>query len=272
LLAEPEASKPAPRNTKSLGKVATDGRKKSPKEGKKRPAPAPKEKPTQNRSSSAAEKERVRKTYELPGQTRDTPVEEDPLRKFYTSLLDQVPESEMARRWCATHGLLSREAAEAWVEEQARKKGAKSPAKQRRPSSAATTEAARKRKNISDDDENDFKSTVKKPKSKRNAGAAPAAVSKSAKKASERSAAENGRKKDTIPDDESSESDEEIMPQAKKRAAVPPAAVPKAVANGSGSKVPPGRVNRDVAFADGGLDGTDSDDDVPLLQRKKTAA
>lgn len=53
----------------------------------------------------------------------------DPLRRFYTSLLQQNPESEMARRWCAIHGLLERDDAEEWVAEQARKKGRASPTK-----------------------------------------------------------------------------------------------------------------------------------------------
>ena len=43
----------------------------------------------------------------------------DALRRFYTSLKEQRPGSEMATRWCAQHGLLPREEAEAWVVEQA---------------------------------------------------------------------------------------------------------------------------------------------------------
>jgi hypothetical protein len=54
-----------------------------------------------------------------PAQTKDTPDESDPLRRFYTTLLAQVPASEMARRWCAQFGLLPRADAEKWVLEQA---------------------------------------------------------------------------------------------------------------------------------------------------------
>ena len=43
----------------------------------------------------------------------------DALRRFYTSLKEQRSGSEMATRWCAQHGLLPREEAEAWVVEQA---------------------------------------------------------------------------------------------------------------------------------------------------------
>jgi hypothetical protein len=39
------------------------------------------------------------------GQTKPTPGDRDPLRKFYTSLLEQKPDSEMAIKWCTDHGL-----------------------------------------------------------------------------------------------------------------------------------------------------------------------
>jgi hypothetical protein len=44
--------------------------------------------------------------YFLPGQKYKTPMETDGLRKFYTSLLQQNPKSEMAKKWCLEHGLL----------------------------------------------------------------------------------------------------------------------------------------------------------------------
>lgn len=43
--------------------------------------------------------------YSKKGQTKPTPPENDPLRKFYTSLLYQKPDSEMALKWCIEHGL-----------------------------------------------------------------------------------------------------------------------------------------------------------------------
>ncbi|KAK2076270.1 hypothetical protein QBZ16_001202 [Prototheca wickerhamii] len=70
----------------------------------------------------------VKKEYALPGQTRDTPEEGDPLRKFYTSLLEQRPESEMARKWCVMNGLLSAEDAQAYVNAVAARKGDSRPA------------------------------------------------------------------------------------------------------------------------------------------------
>lgn len=55
------------------------------------------------------EKEKVKKartTYERLGQTRETPPEGDPLRRFYTSLYEENPESLMARKWCGDRDAL----------------------------------------------------------------------------------------------------------------------------------------------------------------------
>lgn len=41
------------------------------------------------------------------GQKKKTPDKEDPLRKFYTSLLKQKPNSKMAMKWCLKYGLFS---------------------------------------------------------------------------------------------------------------------------------------------------------------------
>ena len=40
--------------------------------------------------------------YDMPGQTRPKPDEEDSLTIFYTSLLEQRPDSELANKWCAS--------------------------------------------------------------------------------------------------------------------------------------------------------------------------
>lgn len=69
-------------------------------------------------ASQPSKAPRVKKEFDLPGQTRETPPEADPLRKFYTSLLSQNPGSEMAKKWCVQNGLLSRDEAEAWLESQ----------------------------------------------------------------------------------------------------------------------------------------------------------
>lgn len=45
--------------------------------------------------------------YGNPWQTKPTPPESDSLCKFYTSLLRQKPDSQMAMKWCLERGLLS---------------------------------------------------------------------------------------------------------------------------------------------------------------------
>lgn len=46
-------------------------------------------------------------TFKKIGQKYKTPKKEDSLTIFYTSLLKQNPESEMALKWCMERGLLS---------------------------------------------------------------------------------------------------------------------------------------------------------------------
>ena len=172
------------------------------------------------------------------------------MRRFYTTLIDQKPESEMARRWCAMTGLLSKQDAEQWVAEQARKKGAKSPSKAavKRPSSGVS----KRKSTAAADDEGDFKSAKKKK-------VTPTAKSTGSdtKKKSVKAPVAKSRKEVIDDDDDDDDSDAEIIPKAKHRST-------------SSKKLHPKK--RDVAFTDGGMDGSDSDDDVPLVQRMKTAA
>ena len=44
--------------------------------------------------------------YDRIGQTKETPPENDSLRKFYWSLLHQRPDSMMAMKWCLERGLI----------------------------------------------------------------------------------------------------------------------------------------------------------------------
>ena len=48
---------------------------------------------------------KISKEFPKEGQTKPTPPESDSLRKFYTSLLRQKKDSEMALKWCTDHGL-----------------------------------------------------------------------------------------------------------------------------------------------------------------------
>lgn len=76
----------------------------------------PKVEPTPGPSDRAVKKPREKKVFELPGQKRDAPPENDSLRIFYTTLRQQRPESEMAIKWCIEHGLESEAFASAWIE------------------------------------------------------------------------------------------------------------------------------------------------------------
>lgn len=51
-------------------------------------------------------KVKAKKVFSILGQTKTTPPETDSLRKFYTSLLVQNPESKMAMEWCLERGLI----------------------------------------------------------------------------------------------------------------------------------------------------------------------
>lgn len=150
----------------------------------------------------------MKKEYDLPGQTRETPAENDSLRLFYVSLLAQRPGSEMARRWCAQHGLLSRADAEKWVEEQAAKKG-KAPATVSKPTAPTKGKAAAPAKG----------KTAAPAKAK--GGAKGAAAAKGAKKAAP---AKKGTKRSApIEDDWSDDSEAEVIPKPKRRTSGPDA-------------------------------------------------
>ena len=89
-----------------------------------------------------------RKEYPLAGQKRDTPEEGESLRKFYTSLRKQKPESEMAEVWLMEHGLLPEDEAEKAYKRMLIRKGRSAPAKKSssggsRPSSAGKSSSSR---------------------------------------------------------------------------------------------------------------------------------
>eukprot|EP01024_Parvocaulis_polyphysoides_P017712 TRINITY_DN17818_c1_g1_i2.p2 TRINITY_DN17818_c1_g1~~TRINITY_DN17818_c1_g1_i2.p2 ORF type:complete len:187 (+),score=36.32 TRINITY_DN17818_c1_g1_i2:172-732(+) len=66
--------------------------------------------------------------YDLPGQTKETPSENNPERVFYTTCLEQRPESHMSKKWCLTHGLLPEDQIENFLQEEAKHKpSAKTP-------------------------------------------------------------------------------------------------------------------------------------------------
>lgn len=116
---------------------------------------------------------RVKKEFSMPGQTRETPPENDPLRKFYASLREQRPDSELARKWCAMHGLLSKTEAIQYVEDvrtgkigKARSTPVKSAVngynQAKKKPEAQKPASKRKALQYSDDDSDDFKPIAKR--------------------------------------------------------------------------------------------------------------
>uniref|UniRef100_A0A453IHV4 Uncharacterized protein n=1 Tax=Aegilops tauschii subsp. strangulata TaxID=200361 RepID=A0A453IHV4_AEGTS len=89
------------------------------------------------KKEGAAGVKKERKVYELPGQKHDPPPERDPLRIFYESLYEQVPDSEMAAFWLMEWGLLPLDVA---TEVFAKKQGQKQVLKLRSPVKAPSTQ------------------------------------------------------------------------------------------------------------------------------------
>ncbi|KAG0578968.1 hypothetical protein KC19_4G063400 [Ceratodon purpureus] len=78
----------------------------------------------------------LKKMYSLPGQRHDPPEDRDPLRIFYSTLRDQMPESEMAEIWLMEYGLLPQDEAKKALE---RKQRRGQSVKHGTPSKAAST-------------------------------------------------------------------------------------------------------------------------------------
>eukprot|EP01026_Neomeris_dumetosa_P046295 TRINITY_DN393_c0_g1_i1.p2 TRINITY_DN393_c0_g1~~TRINITY_DN393_c0_g1_i1.p2 ORF type:complete len:316 (-),score=59.94 TRINITY_DN393_c0_g1_i1:136-1083(-) len=70
-------------------------------------------------------RKRDKQKFDLPGQTYQTPQQNDPECIFYTTLLQQKPNSQMGKKWCVQRGLLSRKEAQNWVDQQRQKQQAK---------------------------------------------------------------------------------------------------------------------------------------------------
>eukprot|EP00891_Asterochloris_glomerata_P007959 jgi/Astpho2/7959/Aster-06556 len=226
--AKPKAARPS----------SAEGAKKRPAsaEGSKRKSIKLEEKPAAAGSGAkgaAGEKKvRVKKEYELPGQTREPPDETDPLRRFYTSLLEQRPESEMSKKWLVQHGLLPEDEAQAYVDSTKAAKGSP-PAKRK----ATPTKAPAKRPS----------SAGKKEKA---AKAAPA----------------KRKRKEESESEDSDDDDFDEKPALKKRA---PAVRPSSAGNTGKAKAGPQlkkAKGQDRAFEDD--DESDSEDDKPLAMRK----
>mmetsp|Transcript_39175 Transcript_39175/g.47431 ORF Transcript_39175/g.47431 Transcript_39175/m.47431 type:complete len:202 (-) Transcript_39175:553-1158(-) len=147
--------KPAAKTVKKETKPST-----KPPSKAKAPAKAPAKSKTPAKEAGkndADADKKEKKIYDLPGQKRDPPEEGESLRKFYTSLRQQKPESEMAEVWLMEHGLLDAdEAQDAFDRQKLRKERA-------RLGPVVTKAKDNGRKRESDD----FQDTKAKKKSKR---------------------------------------------------------------------------------------------------------
>ncbi|XP_072954794.1 uncharacterized protein [Typha angustifolia] len=72
-------------------------------------------------SVANGKEKKVKKVYDLPGQKHDPPEERDPLRIFYETLYQQVPNSEMASFWMMEWGLLPQSEAKKVYEKKLKK-------------------------------------------------------------------------------------------------------------------------------------------------------
>ncbi|XP_024391890.1 uncharacterized protein [Physcomitrium patens] len=72
-------------------------------------------------TKSLVEQRKEKKVYDLPGQKHEPPEERDALRVFYSTLREQIPESEMAEIWLMEHGLLLHDEAQKAFERKQKK-------------------------------------------------------------------------------------------------------------------------------------------------------
>lgn len=66
-------------------------------------AAAPAKKAAKPGTPGASPVKRERPRYDMPGQTQPTPDVGEPLAKFYLSLMQQRPKSEIAPKWCGPY-------------------------------------------------------------------------------------------------------------------------------------------------------------------------
>lgn len=238
------------------------------------PQKGSKVKPARAKKADGEKRVVVKKEYDKPGQTRETPPEIDPLHKFYTTLKQQRPDSEMAKKWCLIHGLLDLEEAEQLVAELKMRKGqTRSPAKvangtagrrsstggaapPKRPAAASSKPAAKRRVMVSDEesDEDDFAAPARKVQKQ---GSGSSSKARAAAKPPSRTTS-NTQPPGARPS--SGGGRPGSAGRSGKSAAERPAAKPRPLVAST---------QKDKAFADGGLDpiSDDSDDDKPLGRR-----
>ncbi|KAL3135432.1 hypothetical protein ABBQ32_007614 [Trebouxia sp. C0010 RCD-2024] len=227
----------------------------------------------------------VKKEYEKPGQTRDTPSEIDPLRRFYTTLREQRPDSEMAKKWSPSKAV-SRAPPQ---KRKAPPAATKTPAAGQ--SAKGTTKSKVKQEDLDEEtfEDDDFVAPAKKVQ-KQGSGATAGTSSKPRSAAGQAAKGSSGVEASTQPararpgsggsqpssaqgskgagasrpasggDNKSAGPSRPSTGGSGKAAQEKPAPKPRALVAST---------TKDRAFADGGLDPvSDSDDDMPLGQRR----
>ncbi|KAK9917250.1 hypothetical protein WJX75_002354 [Coccomyxa subellipsoidea] len=246
------SSKSAPSKAKAEAKAHENGASKAePARGKKIAGEA-KGKAAAKAEKDATKPKKERKVFDMPGQTRETPDEADPLRKFYTSLKEQRPDSAIAKKWLLQTGLLPLEEAE---EEVAKGRNHKSPAKPSRKSGSSAG-GTTGRSGVS--------ATAGTSRKANGPGRKPAANGGAKSGAKKRKAEWSEDEEESSSADEFNSDDDDVPLAQRGRAKAAAAKKPPAAKR-------PSKKSKDVAFADGGLGdpGSDSEDDIPIGQRMK---
>ncbi|KAL4187769.1 hypothetical protein AMTRI_Chr09g20720 [Amborella trichopoda] len=109
---ESEDSLPLANGKKEIKSTTIKKTKKTEKVIEKKKKKKQKKQQTPLSNGYATDDKKQKKAYDFPGQRHDPPEERDPLRIFYETLYEQVPDSEMAAFWLMERGLLPEEVAE----------------------------------------------------------------------------------------------------------------------------------------------------------------
>ena len=96
--------------------------KKTEKKIKKKANTNTKKKKSKEEDSQNEEQEESYEDFILPGQKNSTPPAGDATRAFYESLLEQRPDSLMAKKYCVEYGCLDAEKANEYLKELEKKK------------------------------------------------------------------------------------------------------------------------------------------------------
>ena len=79
-------------------------------------------KKTKNKDDESQNEEEEFEDFILPGQKNSTPPAGDATRAFYESLLEQRPDSLMAKKYCVEYGCLEPDKANEFIKELEKKK------------------------------------------------------------------------------------------------------------------------------------------------------